>query len=205
MSHRFVSLSLASALVLLLTLPVGADTKPAPLSRDQLDTRVRAAVLDAVREGVVIFNRGEDSECYFLYRGTLLMASPLLDHRPALQKSIKDALDKGRKAPNRARGAFALRAGLDDILKTLPAPAGTVAKKSLWNRLGGEKAVRAVVKEFVKKTAANPKVNFDRKGAFKLDKDAIALIEQKLVELISAGTGGPLKYTGVEMKKVHEG
>ncbi len=89
-----------------------------------------------------------------------------------------------------------------------PMPGGTTTpdgKKSLWDRLGGEKAVRAVVKEFVAVAAPDPKVNFFRDGKYKLDAAGVEKLEQQLVELVSAVSGGPLKYTGRDMKAAHAG
>ncbi|MBA4065776.1 MAG: hypothetical protein C0501_19070 [Isosphaera sp.] len=84
----------------------------------------------------------------------------------------------------------------------MPGPDG---KKSLWDRLGGEKAVRAVVHDFVGAAATDPKVNFFRDGKYKLDAKGVERLEQLLVEFVSAAAGGPLKYTGRDMKTSHTG
>ena len=77
---------------------------------------------------------------------------------------------------------------------------------TLWDRLGGEKAVRTVVHELVEAAAKDPKVNFDRGGKFKLDVKATARLEQLLVELISVISGGPLEYSEKRnLKEVHAG
>ena len=78
-------------------------------------------------------------------------------------------------------------------------------KKALWDRLGGEKAVRAVVHDFVVMAATDEKVNFFRDGKYKLDDKGVQHLEQLLVELVSDTSGGPLKYTGRDMKKSHAG
>lgn len=80
--------------------------------------------------------------------------------------------------------------------------------KSLYERLGGEPAVKAVVDDFVGRTAANPKVNFTRKGTpveWKATPEAVAKLKERLVELVGAVTGGPQKYTGKSMKDAHKG
>src|SRR5262249_37057958 len=53
--------------------------------------------------------------------------------------------------------------------------------------------------------AADPKVDFTRGGKYKLDEKGVEKLEQLVVELISANTGGPLKYTGRDMKTGHAG
>ena len=82
------------------------------------------------------------------------------------------------------------------------------AGDTLWYRLGGEKAVRAVVHDFVGRGAANPKVNFTRKGKpneWKPTPKDLEKLEQRLVEFISEHTGGPMKYKGKDMVTVHTG
>ena len=82
------------------------------------------------------------------------------------------------------------------------------AGDTLWYRLGGEKAVRAVVHDFVGRGAVNPKVNFTRKGKpneWKPTPKDLEKLEQRLVEFISEHTGGPMKYKGKSMVTVHTG
>ncbi|MBV8233947.1 MAG: group 1 truncated hemoglobin, partial [Planctomycetaceae bacterium] len=78
-------------------------------------------------------------------------------------------------------------------------------EKPLWDRLGGEAAVKAVVHDFVVLATADPKVDFFRGGKYTLDAEGVANLERLLVELISAVSGGPLKYEGRDMKSLHEG
>ena len=178
---------------------VRADEKP--VDRADLDKRIVMTVYESAVIGTDVFNKGGHAECFRLYQGTLLAVVPMLDHRPKLQAYVKGQLEKAAKM-RPAEGAFELRAAIDAIQSEIT---GKSAKKPLWDRLGGEKAVRAVVKDFIVAAASDPKVNFDRNGKFKFDDKAIKHLEQMLVELISATTGGPLKYTGKGMKEVHAG
>lgn len=79
------------------------------------------------------------------------------------------------------------------------------AKKSLWDRLGGEKSVAKVVEDFQKAAGADPKVNASRDGKFKLDEAGKKERQRMIVAFISSVTGGPLKYTGRSMKDSHKG
>ena len=85
---------------------------------------------------------------------------------------------------------------------------GTSSSRPLWDRLGGEPAVRAVVHDFVDRGAKDTKVNFTRKGhpnEWKPTSQDLATLEQRLVEFISKNTGGPLSYSGRDMVTVHTG
>ena len=80
--------------------------------------------------------------------------------------------------------------------------------RSLYERLGGEAALKAVVDDFVGRAAANPKVNFTRKGTaheWTASGENVARLKAHLVQFISMATGGPHKYEGRAMKPVHAG
>jgi len=180
---------------------------PQPLPRAELDKRAKKLAYDAADVGSGLFNAGERSATpkvnyegtARLYQGTLLALVQMLDHRPDLVQEVQRRLEAAGSMNKPQDRAFELRKGLDAVMRI---GAKTV---TLWDRLGGEQPVTAVVKAFVAKTAANPKVDFTRGGKFKLDATAVDHSEKMLVEMISAATGGPLKYTGKGMKEVHAG
>src|SRR5439155_304315 len=109
--------------------------------------------------------------------------------------------------------AMDLRKILDRVqgaVRSSPAPGPTPRQSPpppspLWVRLGGEPAVKAVVHDFVQLAAGDPQVDFTRGGKYPLDAAGVAHLEKLLVELISAVTGGPLRYEGRAMKPVHQG
>ncbi len=70
---------------------------------------------------------------------------------------------------------------------------------SLYERLGGQPAVVAVVDDFIGNVAADARIN--RRFA----KTDIGELKARLVELICVGTGGGCVYTGADMKKAHAG
>ncbi|MGQ0652520.1 MAG: group I truncated hemoglobin [Betaproteobacteria bacterium] len=72
-------------------------------------------------------------------------------------------------------------------------------EKSLYERLGGQKAIVAVVDDFVGNVAADGRIN----GFFA--RTDIPRLKRLLVEQICAGTGGPCTYTGRDMKTTHAG
>jgi hemoglobin len=72
-------------------------------------------------------------------------------------------------------------------------------QKSLYDRLGGQGAIVAVVDDFVGNVAADNRIN---KFFARTD---IPRLKRLLVEQICAGTGGPCTYTGRDMKSAHAG
>ena len=75
-----------------------------------------------------------------------------------------------------------------------PAP-----QKSLYDRLGGQPAITAVVDDFVGNVAADSRIN----GFFA--RTDIPRLKRLLVEQLCAGTGGPCTYTGRSMPEAHRG
>ena len=71
-------------------------------------------------------------------------------------------------------------------------------EKSLYERLGGIDAIKAVVGEFAGRVLADARVN---KKFAKSDAPRLVL---HLQEQVCAATGGPCKYTGADMKTAHK-
>jgi len=70
--------------------------------------------------------------------------------------------------------------------------------KTLYERLGGIDAIKAVVNDFAGRVLADPRVN---KKFAKSDAPRLVL---HLQEQVCAATGGPCKYTGLDMKTAHK-
>jgi hemoglobin len=84
------------------------------------------------------------------------------------------------------------------------------ADKSLYDRLGGEPAITAVVSDFVDRAAADPKVNFTRQGIAGAPKwdptpENIAKLKLHLTQFVCVAAGGPQTYEGRPNKDVHTG
>jgi hemoglobin len=71
-------------------------------------------------------------------------------------------------------------------------------EKSLFDRLGGKNAIKAVVDEFVSIAAADARINK------KFGKTNIDRLKFELVEQVCMATGGPCKYKGLDMKAAHK-
>jgi hemoglobin len=109
-------------------------------------------------------------------------------------------------------GALVVGAGCQNGKEDTAAAVATASDgggqpNSLWNRLGGEKNVRAVVQRFIRRGAKNPQVNFERAGRtnrWQPTPENVARLEQRLVEFISEASGGPLVYKGRSMEVAHK-
>lgn len=74
------------------------------------------------------------------------------------------------------------------------------SEKSLYDRLGGVDAIRAVIKDFVEeRVAKDPRINA------RFANTDIPKLQQMLTDQVCEATGGPCKYTGRNMKESHAG
>ncbi len=77
-----------------------------------------------------------------------------------------------------------------------------MSDKSLYERVGGYDAIAAVVAALMVRIKDDDKLRrfYDHRGA-----DGIAREEQLLIDFLCASSGGPMVYTGRDMKPVHVG
>ena len=83
-------------------------------------------------------------------------------------------------------------------------PVSQAKDKTLYDRLGGKKAITAVVDEFVGRVAADTRIN-SYFAAAAADPQRLASFKMKLVDQICEASGGPCKYMGGDMKSAHMG
>jgi hemoglobin len=92
-------------------------------------------------------------------------------------------------------------AGSVTLAACAPTPPSTAPAQqvSLYQRLGGQPAITAVVDDFVANVAADSRINrfFARTD--------IPHFKKELVDQICQATGGPCTYTGRPMRAVHAG
>src|SRR5215472_6579340 len=98
--------------------------------------------------------------------------------------------------------AIVLAAGIVVVIAS-----GLVAEESkvtLYDRLGGMPAIRAVLDNFVARVLADGRVNvwFARLAS---SPEAAAAYKAKLADLVCQATGGPCRYAGADMTNVHKG
>jgi hemoglobin len=74
-----------------------------------------------------------------------------------------------------------------------------MAKRSLYDRLGGYNAISAVVDDFVANVAADKRINkFFAKAN-------VPRLKARLTDQLCQASGGPCIYTGADMKTAHAG
>lgn len=72
---------------------------------------------------------------------------------------------------------------------------------SLYDRLGGEEKIRRIVTDLLALHKQNPAISTRYHNAKKSDAEIIGLV----VDLLGSATGGPQKYTGLDMTTAHKG
>jgi truncated hemoglobin YjbI len=183
-----------------------AGTASAEVSQDALDEQISEALKQVINEGAKLYNDGFPTECVYFFRGGLTAVQPLLRHKPRVQKAITNGLAAAGRQGNMREQAWMLHRLLNTARNEVsPEMPETGVGKTLWERLGGEKNVTRIVNDFVETCLADPNVNFDRGGKYKMTPERVVAVKQHMVRLASAIGGGPYKYDGRSMKKSHEG
>lgn len=92
-------------------------------------------------------------------------------------------------------------------------------KLALFDRLGGEQGLAAIVDDFMPRVLQDPRVNWARTGvkrggfsfkrgrsvAWSPSQQNVATLKKHFVQFLALATGGPAKYEGKEMKSTHAG
>jgi len=99
-----------------------------------------------------------------------------------------------------------------------PQGAQVETKLALFERLGGESGIAAIVDDFLPRAMQDPRVNWQRQGmkrgglfrrgstnAWDASSEAVARLKTHLVQFLALATGGPARYDGKEMKSTHSG
>jgi len=77
-----------------------------------------------------------------------------------------------------------------------------MSKRTLYERLGGYDAISAVVNDLLPRVQADPQLArfWQHRG-----EDGLKREKQLLIDFLCACAGGPLYYTGRDMKTTHKG
>ena len=80
--------------------------------------------------------------------------------------------------------------------------------QTLYDLLGGEASIHALVDDFVARAAVDPKVNFTRQGtqrAWDATAENVEKLKKHLTQFLCFVTGGPQTYEGRDVHEVHRG
>jgi len=139
-------------------------------------------------------------------------ASQRMAKNEQLTGSGEGAGEKKVKKATAAKGGTA-----DSSVGGTNKAAQAVGKLTLFDRLGGEQGITAIIEDFTPRAIQDPRVNWERKGAkrsvFHRDKsnswsttpENIARLKQHLIQFVALATGGPAQYDGKEIKSAHAG
>jgi len=98
--------------------------------------------------------------------------------------------------------------GLGAVLSLAATGCQSNAPKPLYDRLGGDVMISAIVEDFVGRAASDPRVNFSRKGTsaeWQVTPENVNRLKVHLTEFLDAATGGSEEYEGRDMRTVHAG
>ena len=91
---------------------------------------------------------------------------------------------------------------------TLGQAVDTAPAATLYDRLGGETAIAAVVDTLVALASADTELNFTRQGTaneWEATPENVALFKERMVQFVGQATGGPQVYEGRDMATAHAG
>jgi hemoglobin len=132
-----------------------------------------------------------------------------------LTGSGEGAGEKGAKKASTA-SSFANGSGYNGTNKA----AVVEGKLALFDRLGGEKGIAAIVDDFTPRVLQDPRVNWQRKGvksgfsfrhqnseaiAWNATEENVMNLKKHLVQFIVLASGGPPQYEGKEITTAHAG
>ncbi len=117
-------------------------------------------------------------------------------HFTALVEDLSMALDKfSVPATEKTELLTALGAMKADIVE---------GPTTVYARLGGNAAITAVIDDFIGKVAADARINAFFAAAA-ADPARLNRLKMNLVNQVGQASGGPEKYTGLDMKTAHKG
>ena len=105
----------------------------------------------------------------------------------------------------RARSTFAIAVALWILVGTVHTATPAESPKSLYDRLGGLYNIAAVVDDFIDRVYENATLNANPNIAKARSEVRKAGLKVHLANQVCMATGGPCKYTGMDMKTAHAG
>ena len=95
-------------------------------------------------------------------------------------------------------------------------PAQALRKQTLFERLGGQEGIAAIIEDVTPRLLQDPRINWERNGVtrsrwfhrapapgWRATPESVLKLKQHLAQFVGLATGGPAHYEGREMKAVH--
>jgi truncated hemoglobin YjbI len=92
---------------------------PAADDKAALDKQLYDALKDMHNRAADLYNQGDANGCYRMFQGGLLLARPLLTHRPDVQKLLDDGLQETDKIPSIPQRALKLHKTIEAMREKL--------------------------------------------------------------------------------------
>jgi len=138
-------------------------------------------------------------------------ASQRMAKNEQLSGSGENAGEKNVKKATKSNGELTPTGNTDKA-------AQAQGKLTLFDRLGGEQGITAIIEDFTPRAIQDPRVNWERRGAertgffhhqkspeWRATPDNVTRLKKHLVQFIALATGGPAHYDGKEIKATHSG
>jgi truncated hemoglobin YjbI len=92
---------------------------PAADDKATLDKQLYDALKDMHNRAADLYNQGDANGCYRMFQGGLLLARPLLAHRPDVQKLLEDGLQETDRMPSISQRALKLHKTIEAMREKL--------------------------------------------------------------------------------------
>jgi hemoglobin len=137
--------------------------------------------------------------CLFVMLGALIVSSMACAAESQNAGRPAKAAEERKLAKSRKTLDEQIEAQKTAESRKAPEEQQAAQKSSLYDRLGGQTGIIAVVDTFVARVGADDRINsyFENTDLPKL--------KERLVEQICQASGGPCKYNGRSMKETHKG
>ncbi len=110
------------------------------------------------------------------------------------------------------------RSKSDDSTAAEGKPVQAEGKRTLFDRLGGEQGITAIVEDFTARALEDPRVNWERKGlkrggllgrddsvSWNPNAQNVSTLKKHLIQFLALATGGPAQYDGKDIRSSHAG
>src|SRR5688572_16014232 len=101
----------------------GATMAADPPPTAALDRMLYDALKDMHNRAADLYNAGDPNGCYRMFQGGLLMAKPLLAHRPDVQQLIDQGMQNADRDPSIPRRAQLLHKTIEEVRSRVKPPA----------------------------------------------------------------------------------